>query len=247
MNLLLKIFIFITSIPVLFALEKPEYDLYTHLSVKPGIYYDNTDDLNLVLIENGYPEIKPGCVYYLGFNYASNHLPFPFYKIPNIFISFDLRIPFDRITESNNKTSSLKTYSFFLEIEGFHDLINNIAIYPIIGFGASITNFNITNDTTVEFNNIIKSSGSAGFTKFNLLLNLGGGMDYKINITEDFRKKVNLIAGLNIRYSLNLDVFGLYEKRWSSAGKSIDGLPEYHAPGLSIELKLGLEKLEKIK
>ncbi|TAL66892.1 MAG: hypothetical protein EPN82_16675 [Bacteroidetes bacterium] len=229
------------------ALEKPEYDLYTHICFKPGLYYDNTEELSNILAENGFPEIKPENVYYIGFNYASNHLPFPFYHIPNIFMSFDLRIPFERTVENGNRASSLKTYAFFLELEGFHDLINNIAIYPIIGFGCSITHLDLRNDSSIDFKDFITKAGNSRFTKFNLLLNLGGGMDYKINLTEDYKKKINFIVGLNIRYSLNLDVFGMYDKRWSSAGKSINGLPDYHAPGLSIELKFGLEKLEKIK
>ncbi|OGU13213.1 MAG: hypothetical protein A2X61_05300 [Ignavibacteria bacterium GWB2_35_12] len=215
--------------------------------MKPGIYFDNLSDINKIITENGFPAIESEHVYYIGFNYASNHFPFPFYHIPNIFISLDVRIPFERTIENGNKSTSLKTYSFFLELEGFHDLINNIAIYPIIGLGCSITHLDLRKDSLIEFKDFLSNPGNSRFTKFNLLLNLGGGMDYKVNLAEDYMKKINLLFGLNIRYSLNLDVLGLYDKRWTSAGQYIDGLPEYHAPGLSIEMKVGIEKLEKIK
>ncbi len=241
------LFSFISFYIVTFALEKPEYDLYTHLCIKSGMYFDNTSDINKIITESGYPAIEKENVFYIGFNYASNHFPFPFYHIPNIFISLDVRIPFDRNVKNENKSSALKTYSLFLELEGFHDLINKITVYPILGFGASWSHLDLTNDSSFNFNKVSNKSGYERFSKFNLLLNLGGGMDYKIYITEDYLKKVNLILGLNIRYSLSLDILGLYDKRWSSAGKYIDGLPEYHAPGLSIEFKFGLEKLEKIK
>ncbi|MBI5324807.1 MAG: hypothetical protein HZB41_05970 [Ignavibacteriae bacterium] len=242
----LILFLLFLSINASHALEKPEYDLYTHICLKQGIYFDSPSELNSILSENGYPKIEPGNVFYIGLNYSSNHFPFPFYRIPNIFLSFDLRIPFDR-NSGAEKYSALKTYSVFLELEGYHDLINDITVYPILGLGASISHLDLRNDSIIDYQDILIKNGSARFTKFNLLLNLGGGLDYKIKITEDYLKKLNLLVGLNIRYSLNLDVFGLYDKRWSSAGKSIDGLPGYHAPGLSIELKIGLEKLEKIK
>jgi hypothetical protein len=116
-----------------------------------------------------------------------------------------------------------------------------------MGFGVSWSNLDLVNDSTNVSDDFLNQNGNVRFNKFNLLLNLGGGMDYKINITGDYLKKVNVILGLNIRYSLSLDVLGLYDKRWSSAGNYIDGLPDYHAPGLSIELKFGLEKLEKIR
>jgi hypothetical protein len=243
---LLIIFIFTINGGSLYALPKPEYDLYTHITAKAGLFFDNPDEINSAISALGYPEIKSDIAPYIGINYAANHFPFLFYSIPNIFFSLDVRFPLER-KSTNILATELKTTSLFIELVGFHDLINNITVYPIMGFGFSWTNLDlydtIPNPKIVDITN--GSAKRTRFSKFNALLNLGGGMDYKINIVQDYMKKVNLIVGLNIRYSLNLDVLGLYDKSWTSAGKDVSGLPDYHAPGLSIEMKVGVEYLQK--
>lgn len=245
---LIILFIFIITGKQLLALEKPEYDIYTHLTAKAGLYFDETDEINEALKTLCYPEMQTSVVPYLGINYAANHFPFLFYSIPNIFFSIDFRIPLER-RSTDNLSTELKTSSLFIELEGFHDLINNITVYPIVGFGFSWTNLDLydtsSNPGTVEIIN--GSVKRTRFSKFNALLNLGGGFDYKINLTHDYLKKVNLILGLDVRYSLNLDAFGVYDKSWRAAGKPVSGLPDYHAPGLSIEIKMGVEYLEKVK
>ena len=240
------LFIFTINGANLNALQKPEYDLYTHITAKAGLFFDNPDEINSAISALGYPEIKSDLAPYIGINYAANHFPFLFYSIPNIFFSLDVRFPLER-KSTNIFSSELKTTSVFFELEGFHDLINNITVYPIVGFGFSWTNLDLY-DTLLNSDIREITNGSVKrtrFSKFNALLNLGGGMDYKVNLVQDFMKKVNLIVGLNIRYSLNLDVLGLYDKSWASAGKAVSGLPDYHAPGLSIEMKVGVEYLQK--
>ncbi|MGA2297577.1 MAG: hypothetical protein ABSG15_08530 [FCB group bacterium] len=228
------------------ALEKVPYQLLTQMSIKTGVYYDEIDEMNQFLRNYGFPVIDRANVFYMGFNYAANHIPFLIYPLPNIVISTDFRFPFARQVQKES-TVSLNSYSCFLEAMGFHDIINNITIYPIIGLGISWTNLDIKGNYVELDSPGVFNAGKYGyrFSKFNALFNLGGGADYRLTLSEDYRKKVSMLFGLNVRYSLSLDVFGMYNKSWTSNGQSVP-LPSYHAPGLSIELKIGIEYMQRI-
>jgi hypothetical protein len=241
----ISFFVFINTS---YSLYKAPYHLLSQFSLKSGVYFDNLTDINKFLKTNDFPELSPENVWYFGLNYTSNHFPVVLHDLPNIYLSLDFRYPVTRSIEKNYSVK-MQTPSIFIEAGGFQDIINHLTMYPILGFGLAWTDLDITsNGNNIESEKIIKNeSKSYSFTKFNALLNLGGGFDYRYSLREELMQKVSLIIGINVRYSLSLDAFGMYDRYWKSNGLRVVDMPSYHAPELSIELKLGIEFLQRLK
>jgi hypothetical protein len=247
-KIIILIICFFVLLNTSYSLYKAPYHLLSQFSFKSGIYFDNLSDINKYLKINEFPELLPESVWYYGLNYTSNHFPVVLHDLPNIFLSIDFRYPVARSIEKNYKVQ-MQTPAIFLELGGFQDIINHLTMYPILGFGLAWTDLDITsNGNSIEFDKIIRNeSKSYSFTKFNALFNLGGGFDYRYTLREELMQKVSLIIGLNVRYSLSLDAFGMYDRYWKSNGLKVVDMPSYHAPELSIELKLGIEFLQRLK
>ena len=216
-------------------------------NVNYGFYFDNIKDLNKYFELNKLPEINKNYGEFISLNYSTNECPFLFDQPNHIFYSFSFLLPLPRYFTDNNYNNNLYTYSLFLETFIFESYLKKITIKPIVGIGFSQTNLVIrkTNSTLNELKNLDMETNSAfRFTKFTALLNLGGGGAFRFKLIDDAFKTKNLIFGFDVRYSISLDVFHLYNDKWKLDKTNVD-LPNYYAPELSIEFYVGVEVLKK--
>lgn len=210
------------------------------IAITGGTYYDDIEDINNFLSKNSMPNIKPEHVYYSGIQYKANSISLLNDKVYEYLYSFDLRLPFTRRIENSDFSVELQSWSFFTEITTFESFIKMLTVHPILGFGISNSNFTIIHKNKNE--GFFPGNGIySSFNKFTLLLNIGGGCDYRLNILKEDKESINIIFSFEARYSISLDKLKLYNANWTIGMESIKDIPSYYAPGLSIELKVGFE------
>ncbi len=212
-----------------------------------GIYYDNTENINRFLQKNNLPRFETGYVYFAGCHYKSNYLPLLSNIAHKVLFSFDIRFPFARKVENPDYSVEMQTHSFFVELTAFESYIKTVTVHPILGFGLSSTSFIIERKNRGDMSDgfLTKESGFFSFKKTTALFNIGGGCDLRINWTDNTLETKNILFSFEARYSIALDFTNFYNSNWTLAGSDENEIPDYNAPGLSIEIKIALETQKK--
>jgi hypothetical protein len=210
-----------------------------------GIYYDDSRNFNEFLSAFDLPEFSEQYQYYQSVNVKSNYIPFIFDDLHSVLYSIDIRLPFNRELINGKDKVSLNTYSYFLEFTGFESFLRYLTVHPFVGIGYSQTSLSINSSDKFLFGTKNQLVNDVEIEKSTLLFNLGGGFDYRKKIIESESTRVNLLVSFNAKYSMCLDAWKINDSNWKSEGQTIEQLPQYYAPGLSIELGIGLEFQEK--
>lgn len=207
-----------------------------------GIFYDDIQDMNNFLVDNELPELSNNYQYYVSLNLKSNYLPFICDDSHSILYSIDFKLPLEREVSNVKYIVNLNTYSFFAEFSAFESFLRYLTVHPLVGVGFAETKMKI--QTNTEQNEFLNGLGATqtvyDFDKSTILFNLGGGFDYRKNLSNFENSRLNLLISLNARYSMCLDVWRINESDWKFDGKTTV-LPKYYAPGLSIELYISME------
>ncbi|MFC2130062.1 hypothetical protein ACFLSQ_01385 [Bacteroidota bacterium] len=217
------------------------------LGVTSGIYYDNTEDINRFLKKNNLPQLETANVYFAGCHYKSNYLPLFSNIAHKVLYSFDIRFPFTRKVDNPDYSVEMQTHSFFVELTAFESYIKTVTVHPILGFGLSSTNLIIErkNRAGISDGFLEKESGFYNFKKTTALFNIGGGCDLRINWLDNAIETKNILFSFEARYSIALDFTNIYNTNWTLSSSDENEIPDYYAPGLSIEIKIALETQKK--
>jgi hypothetical protein len=220
----------------------PKTDIF---SVSSGIYYDNPDKINSLLKKIIKTDNLISHVYFVRLNYKFNHNPIISNKPYFILYSLGLQIPFSRHSNNVFYNAELQTYSTTIEVSVFESYLKTVTVHPVIGLGYSLTELLMPIKYNSEFGINYLDDKVNKYEKSNLNLILGGGSDLRLNLRESEQERKNLLLSFEVRYSINLDVLGIIGGDWEVGRYAARGIPNYIGPGLSIELKIGIENQRK--
>lgn len=220
----------------------PKTDIF---SVSGGIYYDNPGKVNSLLKKVIVTEDLTSHVYYLGLSYKFNHNPIIWNNPYFILYSLNLQVPFSRKTNNVYYNAELQTYTASVEISTFESFIKTVTVHPLIALGLSYTELlmPIKYNETFGINYVDDKINKYEKTDLNLIL--GGGSDLRLNLSESATERKNLLLSFEVRYSINLAVLGIIGSEWRVGSYKSEGIPSYTGPGLSVELKIGIENQRK--
>jgi len=220
----------------------PKTDIF---SVSTGIYYDNPNNINSLLKKIIMTDDFMGHVYYFGISYKVNHNPIISNKPYFLLYSLDFKFPITRKTSNVYYNAELQTYSLSAELSVFESYMKIVTVHPVIGIGFSKTELLMPIKYNEEHMIHYLDNKMNKYEKSNLNLILGGGCDLRINIRESEQEVKNFLISFEVKYALNLDVLKILDGKWQVGSSEVPGLPDYTLPGLSIELKLGIENQRK--
>jgi hypothetical protein len=243
MKTILLILLF--SFPLVSVAEEFYYPKTDIFSVSGGIYYDNPGKINSMLKKVIGADDLISHVYYLDFNYKINHNPIIWNSPYFILYSLNLQVPFSRKTSNIYYNAELQTYSASVEISTFESYVKTVTVHPLIGLGLSYTELLMPVKYSEALGINCVDDKMNKYEKSNLNLILGGGSDLRLNLRESEQERKNLLLSFEVRYSINLDVLGIIGGDWEVGRYAAIGIPDYIGPGLSIELKIGIENQRK--
>jgi hypothetical protein len=240
---------FLVIVAIIFIIDNPSVKAVFYIpktniiGFSNGIYYDNLDDINKFFVSNDLPKLEPEYQFYTSLYFRTNFIPLIFEDSHSIIYSMDFRIPCNRKVQVSGNEINLNTYSFFTEFSSFESYLKPITVHPFVGLGYSFTKMEIklTDNKQEIFQKLSSEEMNFEFSKSTLLFNLGGGIDYRTNLKKLTDSKINLLFSFNARYSMCLNAFRINDSNWKYNNATVIDLPNYYAPGLSIELGLAIE------